>query len=108
MTTAVGLAMLGFNSRLALGGCSINIGGETLDCDVAVVKGRPGEAVYVVTEKESGRELCTFSPWHVNTLPSPMMFAIECAHRGVADATLIVPLLANAEEDLSDSVFDRM
>ena len=93
------LAREHFDVRTALGGCLINIGGETVECEVT--KSQSG-ATYTVTRKDTGAELCTFRPYHL--WGTGMMYQIDGASHGYASATLIVPRhgLLTQEEEAED------
>jgi hypothetical protein len=94
------LAREHFDVRTAFGGCLINIGGETVECEVT--KSRPG-ATYTVTRKDTGAELCTFRPYHL--WGTGMMYQIDGASHGYGSATLIVPqhgLLERGDDESAD------
>ena len=89
-----------FDARIVLGGCLINIGGETVECTVAKDNTNFRNPTYTVTKAHAVKALCTFRPYHVHG--GPMLYQIEGASAGRGDATLVVPahgMLSSEDED---------
>lgn len=77
-----------FDTRLFFGGCLININGETFECEVTSDHTNKVNPTYRVTDV-SGKELCTFRPYHLNG--GPFMYEIEGVSQSGGSASLIVP-----------------
>lgn len=89
-----------FDTRAILGGCCININGETLDCVVDRDSTHFTNPTYTVTAKEGGQVLCTFRPYHL--YGGPFHYEIEGVSRAGGSATLVVPgngMLGGDDED---------
>lgn len=77
-----------FDVRLALGECMININGKTVDCTVTREKTHSSQPTYTVVSKETGRELCTFRPYHLHG--GPFLYQIEGVSTCGGDGSLIL------------------
>lgn len=100
-TTILTLHTVRFDTRVALGGCLMNIDGETYEC--AVTKDSHynfRSPTYTVMDKQSGRTLCTFRPHHVFGLAA-QLFQIQGVSTSGGTGTLIVPLhgMLDCEEE---------
>lgn len=78
-----------FITRILLGGCLININGNTLDCQVSVDTTNATSPTFTVREAEFGDVLCTFRPYHLSE--GPLFYQIAGASLLGASATLVVP-----------------
>lgn len=78
-----------FDTRVRLGGCLININGETKDCTVERDGTNMTSPTYTVVDKDTGAELCTFRSYHLHG--GPFWYQIEGASESGGEATLIVP-----------------
>ena len=80
-----------FDTRAALGGCLININGETHECSLDRDDTYAASPTYTVRETRTRESLCTFRPYHLHG--GPVMYHIEGVSLAGGDAALIVPLL---------------
>lgn len=78
-----------FITRILLGGCIININGNTLDCQVSVDTSNITSPTFTVSDVERGAVLCTFRPYHLSE--GPLFYQIAGASLLGASATLVVP-----------------
>lgn len=105
-STILALHAIRFPTRIALGGCLINFEGETYACEVEQDSANPTSPTFIVKDKETRKELCTFRPWNVWWL-SETAFQIDgAAYKRRSSATLIVPthgiVGADHEEDTEE------
>lgn len=92
-----------FDARASLGGCLINVNGETCDCILEKDSENMRSPTYLVKEKGTGRKLCTFRPNHLSG--GPLWYQIEGASEHGGDATLMIPehgMLSKADCDFGD------
>jgi hypothetical protein len=82
-----------FNTRIAFGGCILNLNGETYDVTVTRNVENRSSPTYSVEDKETKKRLCTFRAYHLSNLdPAGTMYQIEGVSQSGGDGTLIVPL----------------
>ncbi len=86
-----------FDTRAVLGGCLLNIDGETFDCVVDKDSANFTSPTYTVQEKTSRRQLCTFRPYHLSG--GPLLYQVAGASEVGGDATLIVPRNGMLDEE---------
>lgn len=94
-----------FNTRIALGGCMININGGTVDCDLSLDTANPTSPTYTVKRKLSEEALCTFRPYHLYVFSNVRVndvYMIEGASILGGTAALIVPLHGLFDDDEED------
>lgn len=75
--------------RILFGGCLLNIDGETVECTIVRDGANATSPTYQVHHKESGEELCTFRPYHLEG--GPVLYEMAGVSANLAHATLIVP-----------------
>lgn len=89
---------ISFNTRIALGGCMINIDGETKDCEITYDKEYRMYAVHV-----SCRKICEFAIHHIEPFCGmPTMFDIGSINREGKEVVLIIPTHGLLEKDMGD------
>lgn len=93
-----------FVVRAMLGGCVVNINGETLDCELHQVETTGSLTLnFELRVPNSNKVICSFSQYHLEG--GPQMYQIAGAScNGIGDATLILfeNLLDNMFEDFED------
>lgn len=92
-----------FNTRVALGGCLLNIDGETVACEVAIDQSKFTWPKFRVTNKQ-GEELCTFTPYDL--WDGPILYSITPEAGRRASASLIVPSHGLLKKDDEDEEMD--
>jgi hypothetical protein len=95
-----------FNPRVALGGCLININGETVSCEVSIDKTRFTWPKYTV-KNEHGEVLCAFTP--DDLWDGPIIYSICREASRLSSASLIVPghgLMKKDEDDEDEETND--
>lgn len=88
-----------FNTRVTLGGCLLNIDGETVECEVDIDQTKFTWPKFRVTNKQ-GEELCAFTPYDL--WDGPILYSITREASRRSSVSLIVPshgLLKKDDED---------
>lgn len=90
-----------FVTRAILGGCVVNINGETLDCELHQVETTGLLTLnFELRVPKSSKVICAFNHYHLEG--GPQMYQIRGAScNGIGDATLIL------FEQLPDDMFEE-
>lgn len=90
-----------FVTRAILGGCVVNINGETLDCELHQLDvDRPLSLQFRLTKPNSTEIICDFNAYHLEG--GPQLYQITGAScNGIGDATLVL------FDQLPDDMFEE-